>query len=313
MAAIERPMNSDDAALFCHVAESLSFARAAEQLGMSRSAVSKRIAHLERRLGTSLINRTPRSISLTEAGTIFLEHCRHIQEAIERAQAAVQDQDRIPAGVLRLSIPTSLGAALMPSLIQEFLVEYPNIELMTHFSEPFVDVVAGGYDVVIRVARKLTDSSLLAQRLASTPRVLVASPGYLEKHGTPAHVRDLKRHSCLGLGFARDGAIQWRFVGPDGPIDVAVTYSFTANNDLALNLAACLGLGFLYIPEIEVAGEVARGRLKAVLPEFCQGADYGVYALYPQKHPPAKVRVFVEFVARQLKVIDESDLWSPLG
>ena len=306
-------MNSDDAILFCHVAESLSFSRAAEQLGMSRSAVSKRIAQLERNLGTNLINRTPRSISLTEAGRIFLDHCRQIEQAIERAQEAVQDQDRTPAGMLRFSIPTTLGAVLMPSMIQDFLVKYPDVELMTHFSEPFVDVVGGAYDVVIRIARKLTDSSLVAQRLASTPRVLVAAPQYLEAHGTPSHVRDLKRHRCLGLSFAPEGVIQWRFKGPQGPIDVPVTYAFTANNDLALNLAACLGLGFLYVPKIVVAGEIARNRLQVVLPEFCQGLDYGIYALYPQKQPPAKVQVFVEFVSERLKVIHESDLWSPLS
>jgi DNA-binding transcriptional LysR family regulator len=306
-------MNAADARIFFHVAETLSFKHAAERLSMSRSAVSKRVAQLERELGTALINRTPRSISLTEAGKTLREHCRDIERAVEAAEDAVKDQDREPIGVVLLSMPTSFGAALMPMLMTDFERRYPQVTLSAHFSEPFVDVVSGGYDVVFRVAQKLTDSSLVAQRLSVSPKVLVAAPAYLDAHGTPVHVRELKKHRCLGLGYGSENRTQWRFSGPAGPIDVPIRYAFTANNDLGLNLAACLGAGFLYTAEVLVSSELARGRLKVVLPEFCQGLEYGVFAIYPQKRPPAKVRVLIGFVKQRLPTLHEHDRWAPLN
>lgn len=306
-------MNSTDTNLFLKVALTLSFKETADQLGMSRSAISKRVALLEKELGTALVNRTPRSISLTEAGQIFARHCEDIDDTIARATQAVQRRDQVPSGILRTSLPTGLGAQLMPALMTGFAAEYPDIRLVTHFGEPFVDIVTGGYDVVIRIAERLTDSALMAKRLATSPRLLVASAAYLEKHGTPEDVRQLSRHRCLGLAYRSATAGQWRFAESRNVVfDVPVNYHFTSNNDLALILAACLGAGIFYTTEVLVQNELKRGRLVPVLPDVCRRIQMGVFAVYPQKQPSAKVRAFIEFVSERVAELETADRWTPL-
>ncbi len=312
MSSTRLGISSNDVALFARVAQTLSFKDAADALGISRSAVSKRIARLETNLGATLVNRTSRSLSLSELGGVLSKHCTEIEAALHKAERAIRDQDPRPVGTVHFSVPTSLGAALMPSLVSDFQARYPDIRLNAHFAESFVDVVTGGYDLVIRLAQKLADSSLTAQRLMTSQKVLVASPRYLEKYGTPSHVRELKNHRCLGLGYVGQTAPTWRFSGSDGPLDLPMSYAFTANNDLALNLAACMDMGFLYTAEILVSSELARNRLRVVLPEFCQRMDYGVYVLYPHRHPPTKARVFVEFVREKLEMFHRRVDWSPL-
>lgn len=306
-------MNSTDTLVFLKVAQTLSFKETADQLGMSRSAISKRIALLEKELQTALVNRTSRSISLTEAGQIFARHCQEIDDVIDQARQSVQDRDQEPTGVLRTSLPTGLGAQIMPELMIDFSAQYPDIRLVAHFGEPYVDIVAGGYDVVIRVAERLTDSGLMARRLATSPRMLVASPEYLEKHGTPENVRDLVGHQCLGLGYRSETGGQWRFIDLNNElIDLAVHFHYTSNNDLALILAACLGAGIFYTTEILVQNELKRGRLVPVLPDVCERIQMGVFAVYPQKQPSAKVRSFIEFVNGRVAVLDTADRWTPL-
>ena len=306
-------MNSTDTYLFLKVAQTLSFKEAAEQLGMSRSAISKRVAMLEKELGTALVNRTPRSISLTEGGQIFARHCQDIDDSLERATQAVQRRDQVPSGILRTSLPTGLGAQLMPALMSDFNAQYPDIRMVAHFGEPFVDIVTGAYDVVIRVAERLTDSALMARRLATSPRLLVASPDYLEKQGTPVNVRDLSDHRCLGLGYRSATAGQWRFVeARNAVVDVPVKYHFTSNNDLALILAACLGTGIFYTTEVLVQNELKRGRLVPVLPDVCRRIQMGVFAVYPQKQPAAKVRAFIDFVEGRIAELETADRWTPL-
>lgn len=306
-------MNSTDTYLFLKVAQTLSFKETADQLGMSRSAISKRIAQLEKELNTGLVNRTPRSISLTEAGRIFAQHCKEIDEAIGRATQSVQGRDREPSGVLRTSLPTGLGAQLMPELMTDFTAQYPDIHIVAHFGEPFVDIVTGGYDVVIRVSERLTDSGLMAKRLATSPRMLVASPEYLEKHGTPEDVRDLSKHRCLGLGYRSETTGHWRFIeSSQEVVDVPVEYYFTSNNDLALILAACLHAGIFYTTEILVQNELKRGRLIPILPEIGRRIKMGVFAVYPQKQPSAKVRAFIDYVNGRVAVLENADRWTPL-
>ncbi len=307
-------MNSTDTFVFLRVSQTLSFKEAADQLGMSRSAVSKRIAQLERELGTALVNRTPRSISLTEAGRAFSEHCQQIDDVIDRAVQSVQNSDQKPSGLLKTSVPTALGAQLLPDLMASFSAEYPDVRIVAHFADPFVDIVAGGYDVVIRVAEKLDDSTLMAKRLATSPRMLVASPHYLEEHGTPEHVEELTAHRCLGVGYRSETGSTWRFLDKaKRAIDVPVDYAFTANNDLAVILAACLGAGIFYTTEILVRNELERGRLVPLLSKFCDRIKMGVFAVYPQRQPSAKVRAFIEFVADHVATLDTDDRWTPLN
>lgn len=307
-------MDSIDTLVFLTVAKTLSFKESGERLGMSRSAVSKRISHLEEELSTALLNRTPRSVSLTEAGQMFAQHCQQIEDVIGRAKVSVQGYDQKASGLLRTSIPTGLGAQLMPDLMTGFASAYPDIRIVASFGEPLVDIVKGAFDVVIRVAERLTDSALMARRLASSPRVLVASPEYLERHGSPAAFEDLGDHRCLGIGYRTETASQWRFLDEQRQVvDVPIQHHFTSNNDLALILAACLGAGVFYTTEILVQNELQRGRLVRVLPDECRRIQMGVFAVYPQKQPSAKVRAFIDFVEDRLKSIDAADRWRPLA
>ena len=191
-------MITSDILLFVRVAETSSFKEAARQLNISASQASKRIASIEDEHGARLFYRTSRNISLTSAGETLLEYYRRIYQMIEESRSAIGQLSK-PCGRLRFSVPTCLGAVLLPKLHAEFAIRYPQIQLDAHTSESFVDVVAGGYDVVIRVAQRLTDSTLIARRLATSPLVVAAAPDYLERQGTPVAVAELARHQCVGL------------------------------------------------------------------------------------------------------------------
>lgn len=303
-------MLADDALLFVRVAETRSFKEAARQLRVSQSHVSKRIAQLEQQLGTALIYRSSRSISLTAPGETLLDHCRLICDLAREAKTAVEELSGSPTGRLRLSVPTCIGAALLPRLIDEFAVRHPAVEIEAHSSEAFVDIVAGSYDVVIRVAQKLTDSNLTAQRLGTSPLVLAASPEYLDKHGTPSHVRALSKHSCLGLRRTSGTDAVWRFMARDGGVNVPVTLASSTETNLALVLTACRGLGFIYVPEIVIANELRQGWLRPVLPESCEGIEWGIYAVYSGRKPAASVRAFIEFVKGFLPKLADIDRWA---
>lgn len=293
-------MDIDDSYLFVKISDTLSFKHAASQLGISRSSASKRIALLEKEVGVTLLNRSPRSIGLTPAGMTFLQYCKSICESMDEARAALASEDKDPRGRLRFRMASSLGSALMPSIVDEFLPAYPMITLDADFGEGHADMIGGGYDVAIQIARRLPDSALMAKRLATTPQVLAASPIYLEKHAALERVQDLQEHACLGVSSGMRRSVSWAFTGEEEALNVTVTYAFTANSDLAVNLAARSGMGFICSPEISIRNDLRDGSLVSVLPENCRGLDFGVYALYPNKNLPAKAKSFIEFVQEKL-------------
>jgi DNA-binding transcriptional LysR family regulator len=305
-------MITGDILLFVRVAESLSFKEAANQLRVSPAQASKRIASLEEALHTRLIYRSPRSISLTAAGETLLERYRRICEMVEEARVAVENLHNQPRGRLRFSVPTCLGATLLPALYRDFVERYPGIMLDAHTSESCVDIVAGAYDVVIRVAQKLNDSTLTARRLATTPLVVAASPQYLALHGTPAHPTDLSKHRCLGLAKAKHHSV-WQFRTPRGRLTVPVKLSAVSDNNLALVLAVCSGLGLLYVPQAVIANELKQGKLQPVLAEFGRGIEWGVYAVHSGRTPTRNAAVFIEFVRELLPSLDRIDRWAPLA
>jgi DNA-binding transcriptional LysR family regulator len=302
-----------DIRIFGQVAATGSFNEAAKLLGVSRSAVSKSVSRLEASLGVELVNRSPRKTSLTEAGRELYRHSRKIDDAVVDAIAAVRGADNKHEGNVSCSMPTSLGAALLPAIIREFRPAWPNITLSLHFDERYVDLVGSSFDVAIRVAAKLEDSNLLSRRLGSTREIFVASPAYIEKYGIPMHVNELPHHRCIGLGSALRRRSLWHFIGPDGPLEMTVDRVFTANNDLALIVAACLDEGILRIPELFVRNELTQGFLQEVLPQFCDPKSHGVFAVYPTRKPAAKTRVFIDFVADALVNVPSVDRWSLLA
>ena len=301
-----------DLRIFACVADTCSFREAAAKLHRARSSVSKRIGELERELGVVLFNRSTRRISLTDAGQTLYCHWQSIAADIDKALAAVQGVDQHPSGTLRVSVPSSLGAALMPALVQSFLTQWPDLRMSVDFRERYVDVVGKGFDAVIRFASRLPDSRLTARRLATTPRVLAASPAYLARHGWPTRLQDLRQHQCLGLGYRSERNMNWSFTSDNGPVDICLQPAFAANNDLALILSACLAGGILCSPRLLIESEIRLGRLQVIPLEDAVGPDVGVFAVYPQSRPPAKVRVFVEFVESCFDKLADTDRWAPL-
>ena len=306
-------MNVADVQVFSRVAQTGNFSKAAQQLGLTRSAVSKSIMRLEERLGVVLINRSTRSSSLTDAGRRFYKYASDVDVALEKGIAAVSGIDQDVVGNLSVSLPTSLGAAMTPLLVRKFIRSWPRLTLSLHFDERYVDLVGGSLDVAIRVARRLDDSNLLSKRLGTTREVLVASPGYLAKYGTPRTVEELKAHRCLDLGSPGQSRSVWRFRGPDGAIEVAVDCPINANTDLPLILAACMDEGIFFTQEILVGGELAHGRLQEILSDQTDPRQWGIYAVYPNHAPPAKVRAFIEFVEQELSNLGVVDRWAPFG
>jgi DNA-binding transcriptional LysR family regulator len=289
-------MGIEDIQVFVRVADALSFKDAARHLNISRSQASKRIAALEDEMGTTLIYRSPRSISLTSAGETLLAHYRRIFEMMEEARAAVDHLTDAPSGRLRLSMPTCLGTHLLPRLYDQFLPRHPRVLLDAHVSETAVDVVAGGYDVVVRIAQRLTDSTLTARRLATSPLVLAGAPEYLRAHGVPSNISELPQHRCLGLQGDKQGGTVWQFWAGSKRIGVPVNLSVTSDTHRSLVAAAVAGLGLIYAPQVVIDDELRHGTLQAVLPELCAGIQWGVYAVHAGRSPNKNAAALIDFV-----------------
>ncbi len=238
---------------------------------------------------------------------MFHQQTVEIDAKIEHAAEAVRGANLKPTGTVAFSVPSSLGASLMPALINRFHTTWPELKLSVHFEEAHVDLVAGSYDLAIRLAQKLADSTLILRRRGSTRKVLAASPGYIAKYGMPTHIEALKDHRCLALGSAVKTHAKWRFSSPAGPVEIPVTFAVSANNDLALILAAWLDNGILYIPQICICNELSQQRLQVILPEFNNTEKYGIYAIYPHRKPTAKAKVLVDFIEQELDAMETND------
>ena len=304
-------MNAADVQVFSRVAQCENYSAAAKQLGMTRAAVSKCILRLEKSLGVVLVNRSTRGCSLTDAGHRFYEHAKQVDESLEKAAAAVSGWDQDVVGNLSVALPTGLGAALMPLILDDFSKRWPRLTLHVQFDERHLNLIGRSIDVAIWVSRRLKDSNLLSRRLGTTRSTLVASPGYLAKYGAPTKLEDLKHHRCLAVGSPGQSRCVWRFEVPEGVVEMPIECVFNSNYGLPLMLAACMDEGVLFTQEIFVANDLREGRLQEVLPEYTQSTQWGVYAVYPNHGPPAKVRAFITFVEEHLQNLEMINHWSP--
>ena len=300
-------MNTDDALLFVRLAESLSFKDAAKELSISRSAASKRIAQLEKELGVTLISRNPRKSTLTRAGLLVLERCRAICASVEDARQIADVHRRLSAGPLHVAIQAPLGGCLLPVLLGDFVSQFPKTNLSVDLVDAQIDIVGGRYDVALTMSRKLADSSLKAQRIATSRQVLVASPAYLGSHGTPNDPRELSRHRCLGIGHAATSSGRWQFKGENGLFFVKIRYAMTSNNYHVLNCAACLDMGFLYVPELFVRREIAQGTLSVVLMPNLSSIDWGLYAMFHARYASQNVRAFINFIKARIEHLGQTE------
>ena len=284
--------------VFVAVAENGSFAAAARQLGLTKSAVSKRIGGLETHLGAQLFHRSTRSISLTEAGEIYLAHAVQALGSAKEAEDAVAALQGAPVGHLRVSAPMSFGQLHVAPAIPEFLRLHPGITMELSMDDRFVDLVESGVDLALR-AGTLADSALIVRKLAPIHSVIVAAPDYLDRAGAPTHPQDLIGHDCLHYAYSRD-PLEWKFIGEEGETAVRTKGRFRVNNSEALCTTLIAGLGIGRLPTFIAGSHLAAGRLRRVLPTFMM-PEQALYSVFPERrHVPAKVRAFVDFFAEHV-------------
>ena len=296
-----RAVNLSDVYVFKKVAATLSFTKAARQIGVSRSAVSKQVSRLEQELGVVLINRTTRNVNLTEAGRKFDASTSDVDVTIERAAAMVRGSDLSPLGTVRFAMPSAMGALLMPAFSRQFEEDWPELRLSIELDDSLEDPVAADLDLAIRISKRLHDSSLVSRRLISTRMVLAASPTYLATHGRPEMPADLDEHRLVASRRTRPGSIRWRMRNDQGDVaERSIEYSLAFNCDEALILAGSCDAGIIYVPELLIANRLARNQLALVLDDFCDPEPIGIYAIYPQRNPAAKVKVLVDVIANAL-------------
>lgn len=289
----------DEMAIFCAVAEAGGFSAAARRLRVTKSAVSKAVQKLEAQLSARLLHRTTRRISLTEAGEAFYQHARLAVQQAEAAADAVASLAREPQGTLRVTAPMSLGLARLADIVAEFLLRYPRIRIDLHLDDGRVDLVAGGFDLAIR-AGTLEDSSMVAREIARMPAVLVASPGYIDKHGQPRELEDLHAHACLLYSFSRSVG-DWQFIRQGVVKNIRVDGRYEVNSSIALRKAVIAGAGISRIPVYLVQEDLVAGRLVQLLPEYTMDSAT-IYAVFPERgFIPAKARLFAEFVQASLR------------
>ena len=200
---------------FCRVVEAGSFSAAAAELNVSHSVMSKQVRHLETLLGAQLLNRTTRKLALTEAGQNYYDRARRILDDLDDADLAVTQHHTTPRGTLRINAPMAFGTLDVAWWLPRFIARYPELKIDLVCNDRYVDLIEEGFDVALRLARDLPDSSLMAKKLCSSASLLVASPAYLAQHGTPATPQDLVHHNCLTYTLVPKPN-EWMFTMPDG-------------------------------------------------------------------------------------------------
>lgn len=285
--------------VFAAVVETESFTAAGARLDLSKAVVSKYVGHLEDHLGTRLLNRTTRRLSLTESGSAYYERCLQILADVEEAEQAAGQLTAMPRGTLRATMPVSFGRIRIAPLLNDYMQRYPDVKLDITLSDRRVDLVEDGYDLAIRVGY-VPESGLIARKLTTERVVLCAAPSYLQRCGTPRTPEALREHACLIYSYASTGD-EWVLEGSDGKRHaVRIAGPMRVNNGEMLRAAALDGAGIIREPHFIVGDDLHAGRLVALLPDF-PPPEIGVYALYPsRKHLSAKVRTFVDYLAARM-------------
>lgn len=284
--------------VFVQVAEMRSFVAAGRNLGVSASAVGKSIARLEDKLGVRLFHRSTRSITLTAEGHLLLERSRRILAEIEAAQQELTQAAEHPVGRLRLSLPL-VGSLVLP-VLGDFMRQYPQIQLDLEFTDRMVDVIAEGYDAVLRIGPP-ADSRLSARKLGHFRTVVVASPEYLARCGEPQIPADLTHHACLQYRFPSSGKLErWVMRGNEAENELALPATMVCNNIETRVCFALRGLGIAWLPDFAIREALEEGALREVLADYASHTGV-VHLLWPaSKHPSPKLRVLIDFLSTRI-------------
>jgi DNA-binding transcriptional LysR family regulator len=283
--------------VFCMVAELKSFTAAAERLGLSPAMASKHVMHLENRLGTRLLNRTSRHVSVTETGMLYFSQARQTLDGLDEVEAAVSNVTVTPRGTLKLSAPVWIANTLVARMFAEYHQRYPEVCLDMDFSGRIVNLVDEGFDLALRAtAPERLDPGLIARPLTKIVFHAVGSPAYLVRTGRPAKLTDLNGHSLLLYsGVNSNGSLA--FDGPEGRETVKFRTVMQSENETMLHLAALEGMGLVFLPALMIQPDIAEGRLEMVLPDTLNFSAT-LYAVYPsRKYLSAKVRTFIDFLS----------------
>jgi DNA-binding transcriptional LysR family regulator len=284
---------------FVRVARAASFTIAANQLGLSRALVSRHIGDLERRLGVKLINRTTRSLNLTEEGNAYLAFCEQVQRQIESSEHALTRTRHEPSGTLKVAVPKSFGTLHMADALIDFARAQPRLRVTLILEDVAFrrayDFVERGLDVAVRIS-SLRNSSVVEHKVGDVDWVVCAAPEYLARAGRPTRPAELAGHACLVHVHVAANDRIWRFEGPRGAISVKVNGTFASNSALALRKAARGGLGVAMVPRYSVSEDLASGALVSLLPRH-RVAQRPLLVVHPRAATvPPKVQVFVDFL-----------------
>lgn len=292
----------NDTLIFVKVVEQGSFTAAARALGLPKTTVSRKVQELEARLGAQLLNRTTRRLGLTEAGSVYYEHCQNIARELDEAESAVGQLQGGPRGWLRFSAPYSIGIAWITPLLGEFHARYPEVRLDMHLSNEPVDVIGGEIDMALR-AGPLPDSSLVARRLATFRTQVFASPRYIERHGEPLHPDELRHHRVIAVRkhyHAHPSRITWPLSDGTRTIEYPVDPLIVANDPSAVIGPVLCGEGLTLASDVGAKPYVEAGALRRVLAGWT-GPEVALSAVFPRgRVVPPKVRVFVDFLVERL-------------
>jgi DNA-binding transcriptional LysR family regulator len=271
-----------------------SLSAAARAEGIAPAMIGRRLDALEARLGVKLLQRTTRKLALTDEGTAFLEDCQRILAELEEAEAAVSERSARATGHLVVSAPAGFGRQHVAPLVPSFLAEHREVSVNLNLSDRVVDVIGEGVDIAIRIA-SLTDSNLVGVKLADNHRVVVATPGYLKRYGTPQTLDDLSKHNCLAIS-SQGSQRGWTFRDHGKIVTMKVSGNMVCNDGAVLHDWAMAGRGLAWRSMWEVSSEIEAGLLVPVLEQYAAPGN-DIYAVFAQRrHLPLRIRVFVDFL-----------------
>ena len=288
--------------IFKRVVEAGSFSAVARETDLSQPTVSKHIAELENRLGTKLLNRSTRQLSLTEAGKKYYDRCSLILIDLEELESSIGQCHSEPTGTLRVNVPVSFGRMYLLPVLWEFMSQYPDVKLDLVMDDGYIDLVKEGVDLAIRIG-PLPDSSLIARKIGDSPRVTVVSPDYLAEHGEPKTLSDLKEHSCIIYTFLTTRN-EWHFNGARGEEKLRVNGRFCASNPDAIRAAVIAGIGIAVTPLWLIHDALTQGKVKVILTDY-RPTPLEVHAVYPDRRfVPSRVGLFIDHLKASMKLPD---------